>query len=145
MTSESTNPLSLTTGQELIDKADRFLILCEQRELDEASRYLAPEAVLTFPGGVKFHSLDEMVEAAAGRYQKLTKNRQDYLFGMRPADGLSVVTSLGTFSGIANDGRAFNDIRYVDMFVFRDGLICEQNVFNDLAERGFTPGSSTQS
>lgn len=130
---------------ELVNKADTYLQLCEERKLDEAAVYLAPGAVLTFPGPVRFTSLPDMVADAAKRYRKVRKARTTFVAGHRVSDGSPVVTSMGTLDGTALDGTEFLNVRYSDMFVFRDGLIAEQYVFNDLSETGSSPRLSDRS
>lgn len=124
---------------ELAEKADRYLQLCEERRLEEASTFLADDAVLTFPGPARFTSLPEMVADAAQRYREVRKHRTTYVTGNRVADGLPVVISTGTLDGTSLDGHEFEGVRYSDMFVFKDGLIAEQYVFNDLADTGSSP------
>ncbi len=126
-------------GDDLAAKADRYLVLCEERRLDEAAQFLAADAVLTFPGPVRFTNLRDMVADAAERYREVRKHRTTYILGKRVSDGSDVVISTGTLDGIALDGTEFKNVRYSDMFVFRDGLIAEQYVFNDLAESGSAP------
>lgn len=125
--------------RELADKADRYLQLCEERKLDEAAEFLAPGAVLTFPGPVRFTSLPDMVADAAKRYREVRKDRHTFVAGHRISDNSPVVTSMGTLDGTALDGTTFEKVRYSDMFVFKDGLIAEQYVFNDLSEAGASP------
>lgn len=125
--------------QDLVNKADTYLQLCEERRLDEAAVYLAPGAVLTFPGPVQFSSLPEMVADAAKRYREVRKARTTFIAGHRVSDGSPVVTSMGTLDGTALDGTEFKKVRYSDTFVFKDGLIAEQYVFNDLSETGSSP------
>lgn len=125
--------------QELADKADLYLQLCEERNLDAAAKFLAPGAVLTFPGPVKFTSLPDMVADAAKRYREVRKHRTTFVAGHRLSDNLPVVTSMGTLDGTGLDGSEFTGVRYSDMFVFKDGLIAEQYVFNDLSETGSSP------
>lgn len=125
--------------QDLVNKADTYLQLCEERRLDEAAAYLAPGAVLTFPGPVQFSSLPEMVADAAKRYREVRKARTTFIAGHRVSDGSPVVTSMGTLDGTALDGTEFKKVRYSDTFVFKDGLIAEQYVFNDLSETGSSP------
>lgn len=131
--------------QELVKKADTYLQLCEERRLDEAAAYLAPGAVLTFPGPVQFTSLPDMVADAAKRYRGVRKDRTTFVAGHRISDNSPVVTSMGTLDGTALDGTEFVKVRYSDMFVFKDGLIAEQYVFNDLSESGSSPRLSERS
>lgn len=120
----------------LVEATDTFLRLCEERRLQEASEYLAPDATLVFPGGVEFTTLEDMVAASRGRYQWLEKRRDTYLEGTRTDDARPVVVSMGTLSGVSASGESFADVRYADVMVFRDGRIVEQLVYNDLAELG---------
>nr|MDT0661249.1 hypothetical protein [Micromonospora sp. DSM 115978] len=111
---------------------DRYLQLCEDRRLDEASTLLVPQPLIVFPGGRRYRSLAELVAGATGRYRWVRKHRDRYLVGVE-SDRVTV-TSLGTLYGEALDGRPFDSIRYADVFVLSGGLIAEQHVFNDLAE-----------
>ncbi|MEU1602954.1 nuclear transport factor 2 family protein [Micromonospora matsumotoense] len=111
---------------------DHYLQLCEDRELDRAGRLLAPEVRIVFPGGRVFHNLDELVAGATGTYRWVRKHRDRYLVGT-DGDAVSVV-SLGRLYGQWPDGAGFDDIRYADVFVLRNGLIVEQHVYNDLAD-----------
>ncbi|MFI0369221.1 hypothetical protein ACH35V_15160 [Actinomadura sp. 1N219] len=133
---------------------DRYLQLCEDRRLDEAGALLAPGARLVFPGKRVYATLPEMVAASAGRYRWVRKERERYFEGTTnggansgangagdgdgSADGggALTVTSLGTLYGEDPAGRPFSGVRYVDVFVLRDGLIAEQHVYNDLAVAG---------
>ena len=114
---------------------DRYLRLCEDRRLDEAATLLAPDARLVFPGPRVHSSLPEMAAASAGRYRWVRKERERYFEGTADG-GLRSVTSLGTLYGEDPAGRPFSGVRYVDVFVLRDGLITEQHVYNDLALAG---------
>lgn len=116
---------------------DRYLQLCEDRSLDEASGLLAPGARLVFPGGTAYDSLEEMVAGARGGYRWVRKRRDHYIEGVPSPDGRErPVVSLGTLYGEDLEGRPFSGVRYVDVFIVRDGLIAEQHVFNDLPEAG---------
>ncbi|MEV0330780.1 DUF4440 domain-containing protein [Micromonospora echinospora] len=110
---------------------DHYLQLCEDRDLDQAGRLLAPGAWIVFPGGRCFDTLHELASAATGTYRWVRKHRDRYLVG-DAGDGVSVV-SLGRLYGQWPDGTPFDGIRYADVFVLRDGLIVEQHVYNDLA------------
>lgn len=114
---------------------DSYLACCAERRLDDAARYLAEGAVLVFPGGARYASLEEMVAGARGRYRSIDKHRDTWDVGRRE-DGAVVVISTGTLFGVNLAGVPFEGVRYVDRFVLRDGLIAEQHVWNDLAESG---------
>jgi ketosteroid isomerase-like protein len=109
---------------------DDYLQLCEDGQLEQASRYLAPDARLVFPGGRSFGSLAEM--AAARRYRWARKRRDRYF--VATAGEVTAVTSVGHLYGEDAAGIPFDSVRYADVFVLRAGLIVEQHVYNDLAE-----------
>jgi hypothetical protein len=123
-------------SEDLIDRAIRYLQLCGERRLKEASTYLAPMVALTFPGPRQFVSLEEMVANATRWYRDVRKANSSYSAGHRISDDCDIVIATGTLHGTRLDGVAFDGIRYLDMLVFRDGLIIEQHVFNDLAQVG---------
>lgn len=117
---------------------DTYLQLCEDRDLETAARYLAPDVRLEFPGGEVFGSLADLVAASGGKYRWVRKRRTRFAVG--ETDGEVTVTSIGTLYGEALDGSPFEGIRYVDFFVVgADGLIREQLVWNDLAITGIVP------
>jgi len=109
---------------------DAYLQLNEDRDLDGASAFLAPDATLHWPGGVTYGGLREMVAAAAGRYRWVRKHRDDYAVGT-DSGGRTVVTSRGRLYGENLHGVQFDDVRYVDVFVLDAGRIVEQHVWND--------------
>jgi hypothetical protein len=113
---------------------DKFLQLNEDRNLEAAHAMFAPNCVIEFPGGKKYKDIYEMVENAKGRYNWVKKHRDRYFVGV---DGdQTTVTSIGTLYGENLNGVAFEGIRYVDVFIIKDGLITEQHVWNDFGESG---------
>ncbi|MGH3230801.1 MAG: nuclear transport factor 2 family protein [Streptosporangiaceae bacterium] len=123
-------------SDDLIAAAGRYLQLCERRQLAEAGRYLAPGAELVFPGGVHLSSLEAVAANASGRYRLVRKRPESSVAGRRVSDGRAVVVSTGTLDGETLRGSPFSGVRYADIFVFDDGLILEQHVYNDLGELG---------
>jgi hypothetical protein len=121
--------------QDVITLIDHFLALVARRNLGEARRYLAPGARIVFPPGRSFASLDEMAAGMQARYQHIDKVRQRWDIWERE-DGDTVVYSTGTLFGVNLHGVPFSDVRYLDRFELRDGLIVLQEVWNDLAESG---------
>lgn len=113
---------------------DAYLQHCEDRELDAASRFLAPDVRMQFPGGVEHTALADMV-ATPKPYAWVRKHRDRFLVGAPTGDSTTVV-SLGRLYGERLDGTAFDDVRYADVFILRDGLIVEQLVYNDLSVAG---------
>ena len=109
--------------------ARTFLSHMERRELDEAEALLAPGFQMTFPSGVKFSTISELIEWARPRYRRIAKRIER----VEVADDCVVIVQ-GTLIGEWPDGQPFEGIRFVDWFEIRDGLIREQRVWNDLAE-----------
>ena len=115
-----------------VETVTRYLRLVEERRLDDAAPYLAPDVTLTFPGGRTFSSLEEQVTSSAGRFRSVRKVFER--FDTFEVDGSIIVYSLGTLEGQGLDGLPFRGIRYIDRLVLRDGLIVDHEVWNDLAE-----------
>ena len=127
--------------RDLIDTARTYLALCEQRQLAEAGRYLAPGAELIFPGDRHYTSLEAMVGDSAARYRSVRKQSTISAVGQRASDGRAIVVSAGTLEGESLDGSTFSGVRYADLFVFEGELILEQHVYNDLGEMGIAQAS----
>jgi len=119
------NPLGLV---------QRYLEACEERRLEEAERYLAPGAILVFPGG-RYTSVAEMAAGAAQRYRWVKKAYDTWDIAVRP-DGTAIVVTTGTLYGENLYGIPFKGIRYIDRFVVRGGQIVRQDVWNDLEISG---------
>lgn len=100
---------------------------------DAAARYMKPGTEITFTGGRVFDHPRGPTAFNAGRY-KWVKKRMER-FDVAPAEGETVVYSVGTLYGEWTDGTPFEGNRYVDRFVVRDGLIVKMDVWNDSAER----------
>ncbi len=75
-----------------------YLNTMEQRELHRASGFLADGFVMTFPGGARFHKLEELVAWAKPRYRFVRKTYERFDQG-RSGDG-DTVTCFGTLSGV---------------------------------------------
>lgn len=113
-----------------------FLAALEARQLAEASSYLAPEAVMTFPGGQDFRDLESLTAWAAGRYRSIEKSFDRFEVIPGQDSEPTTVYCFGTLSGKAPDGEKFSGIRFIDRFEICDGLIHRQMVWNDLAIPG---------
>ena len=114
------------------EKVKKFLRIMEERDLETARSFLAPDFRMTFPGGVTMTTLDELVEWSKGRYKSISKTFED--FDEFQDGDETVVYSTGMLNGEALDGSAISEVRYIDRFVFRDGLMVDQQVWNDLAD-----------
>ncbi len=117
-----------------VDLVTGFLRLMEERDLGAASRCLAPDADIVFPGNRRFADLDDLVESARKRYRKVTKTIE--LVDSWNDDAETVVYVIGRLSGVSASGAVFKDVRFIDRLVVREGLIADHQVWNDLAETG---------
>ena len=115
-----------------VEKVKDFLRALEARDLERVRTFLGPGFQMTFPGGKTMTSMEELVEWSKGRYRSVTKTFED--FDVFEDGNDTVVYSTGMLNGEALDGSAISEVRYIDRFVFRDGLIIAQQVWNDLAE-----------
>jgi len=119
----------LPGGEELVRE---FLSAMEERDLEKAAGFLADGFTMTFPGGVEFSKLEELVEWGSSRYQFVRKTREafDECFG---GEG-NIVYCFGTLAGKWPNGTEFSGIRFIDRFVTGKGKLISQRVWNDLAE-----------
>jgi len=127
----------LTTENETraaVEVVTRFLRLMEGRDLVAASRYLAPEVDMVFPGDRHFGDLEALAESARKRYRNVTKNIES-VEAIRDGD-TSVVYVMGRLSGVSTDDVIFEDVRFIDRLVVENGLIADHRVWNDMAESG---------
>lgn len=110
----------------------RYLDAMERRDLALAQSFLAADFKMTFPGGVMFESLQELVNWSRTRYRSVGKTYER--FDQSESDGETIVYCFGTLQGVWLDGGHFDGIRFVDRFVVENNLIRSQLVWNDLAE-----------
>ena len=126
---------------EAVTRVHDYLRLCEQRDLKAAQAFLHEDAVLVFPGGRRYRSVDEMVTDAPSRYRSVTKRFATEDAWRRDSGDVGVVVT-GVLEGVDLQGRPFERVRFVDMFAVRAGRIVEQHVWNDLADLGLVPTSA---
>jgi ketosteroid isomerase-like protein len=105
-----------------------YLDAMERRDLAAARACLAPGFFMVFPGGKRFETLEQLVEAAKGRYRSARKTYERY-----EAAG-DTVYCFGTLYGELLDGSPYSGIRFIDRFTVRGGKLVDQNVWNDMAE-----------
>ena len=110
----------------------RFLEAMQQRDLPTAQGFLAPGFTMCFPGGARFSTLDELVAWGRTRYQQVAKRFDRFDECWTPQG--TVVYCHGTLHGTWLDGRSFEGLRFIDRFVVGDGLLQQQDVWNDLSE-----------
>lgn len=109
-----------------------FLEAMQARQLEAARVLLAPGFVMQFPGAAPMHRLEELLDWARPRYQRVAKTYEG--FDECWADEHTVVYCRGALHGVGLDGVAFEGIRFIDRFEVAGGLIRRQDVWNDLAE-----------
>lgn len=119
-----------------IATVDTFLQLFQARDLDAAAKLMVPNPTLVFPPGKTFGSLSELSGGLAKNYNWVKKHRDSYSLGEDEATGRVTVVSRGRLYGEDLQGKPFEDIDYIDFFVFSGGLIAEQHVWNHLASSG---------
>ena len=93
---------------------------------------LIADFAMEFPGPVRMTSLAELIAWARGRYRVARKTYER--FDEVPTDDGAIVYCFGTLAGEWLDGTAFADIRFIDRFTVRNGLLADQRVWNDMAE-----------
>ena len=125
-------PADHDEAREAKELVQQFLSRLEDRDLAGAEALLAPDAQMIFPGGVSFKHLAELIEWAKPRYRRVAKRIER--IDATDADEGSIVICQGVLYGEWPDGQAFDDIRFADWFLIRNGLIQRQHVWNDLAE-----------
>jgi hypothetical protein len=81
----------------------QFLVLMQERKLDEARKLLAPGFEMVFPGGKPMNEFSELLAWAKTRYPRIGKHfeRFDEVWG---EEG-TVVYCTGTLEGVWLDGR----------------------------------------
>lgn len=111
-----------------------FLMAMQERELEKARSFLAPDFEMTFPGNVKLTKLEDLVTWAKGRYQFVKKDFESFDTSFKPDH--AVVHCHGTLHGQWLDGSEFSGIRFIDRFEIKNGLLARQQVWNDMATVG---------
>lgn len=87
---------------------------------------------MTFPGGLVFHDLEELVAWGKTRYNFVTKTYER--FDEVTMENGAVVYCFGTLAGEWPNGSRFEGVRFIDRFTLRDDQLVDQQVWNDLAE-----------
>jgi len=121
-------PISINSSSNAEQVVRDYLAAMERRDLAAAKAFLAPGFFMIFPGGVRFDSLEKLVESARGRYRSAKKTYERF----DPFDG--GVYCFGTLHGELLDGTPYSGVRFIDRFTVRDGKLVDQMVWNDMAE-----------
>jgi ketosteroid isomerase-like protein len=115
------------------DTVRAYLAAMERRDLAAAQGLLAPGFAMTFPGGRRFETLEQLVAWAKPRYKRALKRYDRYDIAIQ-GDGSAVVYCFGTLYGELLDGSPYDGVRFIDRFTVRDGKLVDQMVWNDMAE-----------
>jgi len=119
------------------DVVRAFLERMQERDLEGASRLLAPDFTMCFPGGAVMRRLDELLQWAQTRYREVAKDFERFDECWTGAG--ATVYCCGSLRGTWLDGRSFEGVRFIDRIEVADGLIRRQDVWNDLAETAAPP------
>lgn len=111
--------------------AREFLMAMQERELDKAKSFLAPEFEMTFPGNTKLTKLEDLVAWAKHRYLYVKKDFESFDTSWKLDH--AVVHCHGTLYGKWLNGSEFAGIRFIDRFEVKDGRLIRQQVWNDMA------------
>ncbi len=114
------------------DIARHFLDLVERRYLAAAAKLLAPDFAMTWPGGARFTSFEELAAWGKGRYRSV-RNAYE-AFEEAPVDGGTAVFVIGTLTGELGDGTPFAGVRFAERVLVRDGEIAALDVWSDMAD-----------
>ena len=109
-----------------------FLYFMEKRDLEAAESLLNEDFVMTFPSGISFTKMQELVDWSKTRYEAISKTFDGFDTSLQ--NGSAVVNCFGTLNGTWLDGRKFSGIRFIDRFTIKESKITSQQVWNDLAE-----------
>ena len=123
-------------SQEAARIVEEYLVASMIPDPDKAASFMAEDVVITFTGGRKMSHPRETAQFNAGRYAWVKKQMDR--FDVAPGVDETVVYSIGSLYGEWPDGTPFDNNRYVDRFVVRNGKIVEMDVWNDSAERVLT-------
>jgi ketosteroid isomerase-like protein len=114
------------------DIARNFLDLFSRRDLAGAATLLAPGFAMTWPGGARFTSFEELAAWGKGRYRAV-RNVYD-AFEEAPVAGGTAVFVIGTLEGELGDGTPFQDVRFAERLLVRDGKIASLDVWSDMTD-----------
>ncbi|MDJ0640106.1 MAG: tautomerase family protein [Paracoccaceae bacterium] len=115
-----------------------FLAAMEARDISRAQSMLGEEFTMAFPGTAPMTSLQELIEWAKPRYNRVAKTYEGFDAMQGPEDA-AIVYCRGTLSGEWTDGSPFDGIRFIDRFEVSGGRITRQEVWNDIAEARARP------
>lgn len=127
----NSNPDLLAEAKALVE---RYLTLSMIPDPEAAAQLAAPGFRLIFTGGRRFDSPAQSAAFNARRYKWVKKRFLRTDAAHDPETGAVRIFNTGYLYGEWPDGTAFATNRYIDIFIVKDGLISETQVWNDSAE-----------
>jgi hypothetical protein len=114
------------------DIARNFLDLFQRRELAAAAKLLTPDFAMTWPGGARFTSFEELAAWGKGRYRSVRNVYEAW--EEAPVAGGTAVYVIGTLTGELGDGTPFEGVRFAERILVRDGKVAALHVWSDMAD-----------
>ena len=130
--SESQTEMSIEPAPTASALVRSYLNAMEARDLSKANSFLSTNFKMTFPGGVIFGTLEELIEWGSSRYRFVNKTYER--FDETTDGGNIAVYCFGTLAGELPNGKAFDNVRFIDRFTVAGEKLIDQQVWNDLAE-----------
>jgi ketosteroid isomerase-like protein len=109
-----------------------FFDRMEDDRRETVGELFADDAIVTLPGA-QFEGpevADQFLAFLGPRYEWAAKEFDRWITA-----GEHII-SLGTLYGVDNDGKEFENVRYVDVYKIQDGQIQRLDIYNDLAAEG---------
>ncbi|WP_424009381.1 nuclear transport factor 2 family protein [Haloferax denitrificans] len=117
------------------DIVEEFFDRMEDDRRNTVGDLFAEDAVISLPGAT--------FEGPTAAYDFLAHLEPRYEWAAKEFDRWleagDTVVSVGSLYGVDSDGADFSDVRYVDIYVVRRGLIERLDIWNDLAVDGVVP------
>ena len=115
-----------------VDVVKTFLGAMGKRDFATMETVMAPNFKMTVTGGSVFsHPRDFAAQSKARQKSAIkTTDRYDEI----PTANGAIVYSIGSMAGEWNNGKKYQDVRYIDRFEIVNGKIADMNVYSDMAE-----------
>lgn len=112
--------------------AEFFERMADDERRQTVGELFTEETVITVPTA-QFEGPDAATELLAFLEPRYERAQKEFDRWITTDDH---VISLGTLYGTDNDGEAFDDVRYADIYRIKDGKIARLDIYNDLAAEG---------
>lgn len=111
---------------------EKFIKGVNERDGGVVRALSSPQLHMTFPGGIIIRSVDEFFEWLASRSPR---SAYDYAnIDVVTLDDCAVAYASGKMDGVTAGGVEFTNVRVMDKFVIRDGLVVAKEAWSDMAE-----------